>query len=429
MIDKVYSEFLLSSGVTTDSRNVHENSIFIGLGGPNFNGSGYAAEALKKGARLAIVDDPVYYEDEAMVLVDNSLGFLQKLGKHHREQIDIPVIGLTGSNGKTTTKELINAVLSQKFECLATKGNLNNHIGVPLTLLELRDHHEMAIVEMGANHLGEIAALCEMAKPTHGLITNIGKAHTEGFGGMDGVIRGKSELYQYLRANGGRVFINSSQEILHNMAKRFADPILYPNKGDFYFCELISVEPFLSIRIESGAEINTKLIGRYNFENIAAAFCLGKFFEVDSKLAGQAVARFTPSDNRSQIITQGSTTWIMDAYNANPSSMIAALESLLSLEARKKAVILGDMLELGDQAEEDHRLLGKKLTALDLDAVFLCGELMQFAARECPVSHYFGSREELTTTLRDFDFSESTVLVKGSRGMRLEEAVQGIIGK
>lgn len=426
MIDKVYAEFLQSSGVTTDSRKVGKDSIFIGLSGPNYNGSGYAGEAIQKGARLAVVDDPSYYEGDQVVLVNDSLEFLQELGRHHRRQLDIPVIGLTGSNGKTTTKELMNAVLSQKFNCLATQGNLNNHIGVPLTLLELKSDHEIAIVEMGANHLGEISSLCEIAQPTHGLITNIGKAHTEGFGGFDGVIRGKSELYQYLSTTEGTVFINSGDEILKNMAKRFAEPVLYPNPGDYYSCELISAEPYLEIRTEQGEEIKSQLIGRYNFDNLATALCLGKFFGVNPNQANEAVANYTPSDNRSQIITRGSTTLIMDAYNANPSSMKVALESLFEMKASKKAVILGDMFELGELAEAEHRELGKMLKKAPLDEVFLCGKLMKFAFEEFPEARYFSTREELRKALNSEDLSGFTVFAKGSRGMKLEELVEVI---
>src|SRR5690606_10410469 len=294
----------------------------------------------------------------------------------HRDQLTIPVIGLTGSNGKTTSKELLHAVLAKKFKTFATKGNLNNHIGVPLSLLSIDDTIEIAVIEMGANHLGEIADLCTIANPTHGFITNIGKAHIGTFGGFDNIIRGKSELYMHLINHQGVVFINSQNPILFNMAKRFKDPILYPAKGDYFHCELISADPYVKIRTEDGQEAETKLIGAYNFENVANALCIGKFFGVDATLALQAVAEYEPANMRSQVIRKNSNTIILDAYNANPSSMEAAIKNLAGMKAQHKVLILGDMFELEEEAETEHRHIGKLILDLGFTDVLLCGELM-----------------------------------------------------
>ena len=341
--------------VSTDTRNIPEGAIFFALKGPSFNANEFALEALDKGAAFAVIDEETYQKDDRMVLVEDVLQTLQELAQYHRQQLKIPVIGLTGSNGKTTTKELIREVLSQKYKVLATEGNLNNHIGVPLTLLSIDPEIEIAIIEMGANHIGEIARLSEIAQPTHGLITNIGKAHIEGFGGFEGVIRGKSELYHYLIQRGGEVFVNSQDEVLSNMAKRFDKPYFYPAPGDYLTCTLVDADPFVTYENESGTLVKTQLIGTYNFSNIAAAICLGKFFDIPEKEADAAIARYVPTNNRSQIIRKGTNTIILDAYNANPDSMEAALENLKAMKAEDKVVILGDMFELGEESEAEHR--------------------------------------------------------------------------
>jgi UDP-N-acetylmuramoyl-tripeptide--D-alanyl-D-alanine ligase len=268
------------------------------------------------------------------------------LSRYHRDHLTIPVIGLTGSNGKTTSKELLHAVLSKKFKTFATKGNLNNHIGVPLTLLSIDKGTEVAVVEMGANHVGEIAFLCTLANPSHGFITNIGRAHIGLFGGYENIIRAKSELYQHLISNGGTVFINSQNEVLANMAKRFKEPVFYPGKSDFYHGELLGADPFLRIKAENGTEIQTNLIGGYNFENAMAALCISKYFGVDAENANQAIAQYEPGNMRSQMIQKGTNRIILDAYNANPSSMRAAVENVAAMKADKKVLILGDMYEL-----------------------------------------------------------------------------------
>jgi UDP-N-acetylmuramoyl-tripeptide--D-alanyl-D-alanine ligase len=423
-IEELYKIFQASKGISTDTRKIKEGSIFFALRGERFNANEFSEKSLESGALYAVIDDPAYCKDERFILTDNVLTTLQDLARFHRDQLNIPVVGLTGSNGKTTSKELLNAVLSQKFKTYATKGNLNNHIGVPLTLLEIDSSYEIAVVEMGANHLGEVALLCSIAKPTHGFITNIGKAHIGTFGGFENIIRGKSELYQHLIVNNGTVFINSTSEILANMSKRFARPVLYPQKGDYYECNLIGADPFVSLQAENGEVIQTNLIGAYNFENIAAALCIGKFFGVDPIKANSAVAEYTPVNMRSQVVTKGSNTIILDAYNANPSSMKAAIENMSAMKAERKVLILGDMFELEGEAEKEHQQLGKLIQQLEFNEVYLCGNLIKVAQLEVPSARHFSTRDDLIANLKENHFSNATILVKASRGIGLETIVE-----
>ena len=424
MISQLYQHFQTHPVVSTDTRKIKEGSIFLALKGPNFDANQFATEALGKGAVLAVVDDKNVVKDERYLLVDDVLTTLQDLARHHRDQLTIPVVGLTGSNGKTTTKELINAVLSTRYRTLATAGNLNNHIGVPLTVLSISDEHEIAIIEMGANAVGEIALLSSIARPSHGLITNIGRAHLEGFGGIEGVIRGKSELYQHLINTDGVVWINSNSKVLSNMAKRFSAPLMYPNKGDYYHCELLETEPFLKVRTEDQQVIETQLAGRYNFDNIAVALSIGKYFEVASADAANAVAGYVPQNMRSQMVVKGGNRIILDAYNANPDSMAAALDNLASQPGEKKVAILGDMNELGEDSEKEHRNLGKTLAAMQLHGVYLCGELVSAAAGEMENGLHFATRQELIDHLKAHPVSDSLILVKASRSIGLEEVLE-----
>ncbi|MCK6617047.1 MAG: UDP-N-acetylmuramoyl-tripeptide--D-alanyl-D-alanine ligase [Cyclobacteriaceae bacterium] len=425
-IQKLYEIFRKSGKVSTDTRKIEAGSVFFALKGEKFDGNEFAGEALTKGAAYAVIDNPLYNKGEHFVVVDDVLTALQQLARHHRQQLTIPVIGLTGSNGKTTSKELLYAVLAKKFKAFATKGNLNNHIGVPLSILSIDSMIEVTVIEMGANHVGEIAALSAIANPTHGFITNIGKAHIGTFGGFDNIIRGKSELYMHLINNQGTVFINSQNPILFNMAKRFKNPVLYPAKGDYYHCEMISADPYIKILTESGREVQTKLLGTYNFENIATALCIGKYFGVDEKLANQAVADYEPANMRSQVVKKATNTIILDAYNANPSSMEAAIRSIADMKAEKKVLILGDMFELEEEAEREHRNIGKLVCDLGFTNVLLCGDLMRYAFKEFPKANHFNKKEELLSFLKQNPISESTILVKASRGVGLE-AVMDVI--
>ncbi len=394
--------------------------MFFALRGERFDGNRFAAEALGKGAVRVVVDDANVVQDDRYILVPDGLTALQNLAKYHRNRLKIPFIGLTGSNGKTTSKELLSAVLAKKYRVFATKGNLNNHIGVPLSVLSVTAKTEIAVIEMGANHVGEIAALCTIAQPTHGFITNIGKAHIGTFGGFENIIRGKTELYQYLLEHGGVVFINSQNPILMRQAHRFKNPVLYPAKGDYFHCELVAADPFVRIRTESGMEIQTQLPGKYNFENIAVALCIGKFFGVAESAAAEAVAAYVPANMRSQVVQKGSNTILLDAYNANPTSMRAALENLADMKAERKVVILGDMYELEEEAEKEHREIGRLLAELDLTEVYLCGKLMRSAAEVFPAARYFEDKEKLTDYLKKHPITQATILIKGSRGMALE---------
>jgi UDP-N-acetylmuramoyl-tripeptide--D-alanyl-D-alanine ligase len=426
MIDGLYQKYLQSTGITTDTRKLAEGNIFFALKGPRFNANEFAKEALDKGASYVVVDDESVPKNPRVILVDDSLKTLQKMASLHRSKLKIPVIGLTGSNGKTTTKELINAVLSRKYKSLATRGNLNNHIGVPITLLEIANDTEIAIIEMGANKVGDIQELCRIAAPSHGLITNIGHAHIEGFGSYEGVLRGKSEIFEWIRKHGGTVFINSTDPVLFSMAKRFENPILYPGKNDFYHCELVEKIPFIRMKTENGNLITTQLIGSYNFINAATALCLGKFFGVSPESAKQAIETYIPDNNRSQIIKKGSNTIIMDAYNANPSSMEAALKHLNDLSAENKIAILGDMFELGSFKEEGHRKIGKLTKQMNLKLVILCGENMKSAFEQNKNARYFRNLEELEGFLKNYSFKNTTILIKGSRAMELENILDKI---
>ena len=424
MIKALYEKYLSCAGVSTDTRSISPDTLFFALKGPNFNANAYAGKALEKGAKYAVIDEEKYQVNERFILVEDVLTTLQQLANHHRRQLRIPFIGINGTNGKTTTKELLNAVLGKKYKIQATKGNLNNHIGVPLTLLSVSTDTEIAVIEMGANKVGDIAELCHIAEPAYGLTTNIGKAHLEGFGGFDGAIRGESELYHYLIQTGGTAFINSQDPILANMSKRFENPLFYPAANDYYHCELLGADPFIVYRDEQGNEVPTQLLGTYNFNNIAAALCIGKYFNVPAEAANEAVKAYNPTNKRSQIVKKGSNTIILDAYNANPDSMKAAIENLQHMKASKKVVILGDMYELGEDTEKEHYELGKLLANSGFDQMLLCGKYMQVAADACPPSEYFSEKKALEEYLQNKTFAHATLLIKASRGMALETLVE-----
>ncbi|HHP7240097.1 MAG TPA: UDP-N-acetylmuramoyl-tripeptide--D-alanyl-D-alanine ligase [Cyclobacteriaceae bacterium] len=420
LIELLYSRFLLSEGVSIDSRKIETGKMFFALRGPNFNGNQYATHALDKGARCVVVDDKDYYLDsEKYILVDDSLKSLQDLARFHRSRFKRPVFGITGSNGKTTTKELINAVLSKKYITVATEGNLNNDIGVALSILNIYPQAEIAVIEMGANAVGDIALLSDITRPTHGLITNIGKAHLEGFGGVEGIIRGKSELFDFLKKHDGQVFINDSDKVLTNMKKRFDKPIFYPDENS---PRLIATTPVISYKDKSGGVIETQITGKYNFINMLAAHTVGKYFNVEHNLINEAISGYVPSENRSQIIKKTYNTILMDAYNANPDSMRSAVDNLISMEG-KKAVVLGDMLELGVTADEEHEKILQRLN--DVDEIFLTGENMYRASVRTGVGQHFESKEALHQAVQKLQ--GFTVLIKGSRMMMLETVAAHIL--
>lgn len=426
MIEKLYQLYQSSSGVSTDTRRIAKDNLFFALKGENFDANKFTQQAIEKGASTVVIDNPEYEVKGKTFLVEDSLKALQDLARFHREHLAIPVIGLTGSNGKTTTKELVNAVLSQKYKTFATQGNLNNHIGVPLSILSITNDIEIAVIEMGANHLGEIAFLSSISKPSHGFITNIGRAHIGEFGGFDNIVRGKSELYHYLIKSEGTIFVNSNQEILMNMSKRIKEPFLYPNDGDFYHCDFLQADPYVTFRAENGEIVQSNIIGRYNFDNIATALCIGKYFNVEDSKANKAVAQYIPSNNRSQILEKGNVKIIMDAYNANPNSMEVALKSLYETAAKQKAVILGDMMELGPETETEHRSIGKQLKEYAFDQVMLIGKYMKFAFEEYPQAQYFVEKSELEKHVKSHNFDDFQILIKGSRSMGLETIADNI---
>jgi len=424
----LYDHYLAAQGqVSTDSRQPQPGTLFFALNGPSFRGADFAGGALAQGARHAVVDDEALaaHDPAHYTYVPDPLAALQALAREHRRHFRGPVLAITGSNGKTTTKELLTVVLAQKYNVLATIGNLNNHIGVPLTLLRLRpEEHEIAIIEMGANHQGEIADYCQWAEPTHGLITNIGKAHLEGFGGEAGIAKGKGELFDYLASHSGLAFVNTLDAKLPALASPVAQQRSYPGPADTYPASLLAADPALRLRLWDGTEVAAQLTGEYNFANMAAAAAVGAYFGVAAAQVAAALASYNPQNNRSQLVrTAGGNDLILDAYNANPSSMAAALRSFAQrpvAAGQSRLAILGDMFELGESAESEHRALGELLAEVGLDNVLLIGPLMQAAAQAQPAAQYFVDKTAAAVWLAGHPAAGHLVLLKGSRGMGLE---------
>lgn len=426
MINDLYRHFLASTGVSTDTRTIQKGNIWFALKGPNFNANSFAKDALSKGAGLVVVDDPSIVKGDDYFLVDDGLKALQDLANHHRRQFTIPFLGITGSNGKTTTKELVRDVLAKKYNVHATKGNLNNHIGVPLTLLSISEETELAIIEMGANKQGDIAELCAIAEPTHGLITNIGKAHLEGFGGIEGVFKGKTEMYDFISKDQGTLFINSENRQLVEKAQKSTNHLVtFSHEEDDFSAKLVQEVPQMEIGAH-GTVFQAKIEGAYNFQNICAALCIGESFGVASEDAIDAVANYVPDNNRSQVLKKGSNTIILDAYNANPTSMAAALENFTSHDYARKVVILGDMLELGEETQEQHKEIGELTKRLNLDEVHFCGPHMQSALEGNEQANYWANKEVLSNALKEQPIEHAHVLIKGSRGMSLETLVEDL---
>ncbi len=426
-IAEIYEKFKTCTGVSTDTRKIDEGVMFFALKGDKFNANEFAKEALEKGAKYVVIDEKEYATDPACILVNDVLYTLQKLANYHRQQFSIPFIGLTGSNGKTTSKELVAAVLSKKYNTYYTKGNLNNHIGVPLTLLGLDESYEIAVVEMGANHQGEIRDLCNICEPTHGFITNVGKAHLEGFGGVEGVKKGKGELYDFLVKSGGTVFLNAKNEALIGMAqgRKFNQTVEYLKDNKIVLVKDSPVVIFSTQEPNLDPQTyTTNLPGWYNFENIAAALAISSFFGVSISDASEAVSAYNPDNNRSQIIQKGTNSILLDAYNANPSSMSAAIQNFINLKTDKeKVVILGDMLELGDDAPAEHKAIGELVAKGDFSLVVLAGKLMASALEPLPQAYYFPDKFSLHNWLLDKQIQNSFILIKGSRGMGLESTL------
>ena len=418
----LYQLFKQHPVVTTDSRNIPAGSIFFALKGDNFNGNTFAAEALARGAAFAIIDQPELATSDRMILVPDVLISLQQLARYHRTQLKLPILAITGTNGKTTTKELIAAVLSKKFNIHFTQGNQNNHIGVPLTLLSMTPETEIGIIEMGANHIGEIKTLCDIADPDYGIVTNMGKAHLEGFGSFEGIVKTKSEMYDHLRHKQGKCFINADNPLLIKQAAG-VEQISYGKSTDNFMAgELASTQYNLVVKAlfpKGWLYLKSQLIGDYNFENLLAAACVGKYFNVDPLLIQQALDEYTPSNNRSQLIKNEKNTLIMDAYNANPTSMMMALNNFASMQDDQKCVILGDMLELGEASQEEHQRIADFVEGQAFAEVFLVGPQFRSTITG-PEKKKFDNVELLSNYLKTQPMENKVILIKGSRGIHLE---------
>lgn len=413
-IEDLYKIYTKSYNVSTDTRTIKDGSIYFALKGDNFDGNKFVKQALESGAAIAVIDNKKYFIKGKTFYTENVLSFLQKFANYHRQKLKATFIGITGSNGKTTTKELLYHVLSKKYKTIATKGNFNNHIGVPLTLLSVNPIYDMAIIEMGANHQREIADLCKIAMPEYGHITNFGKAHLEGFGGFEGVIKTKSELYQYLLSTGGTAFVNKEDKIQvensTNNKKSFLSEKIYFEGSN----------PFVNVN-NNGIIIKSKLVGNYNFANIKSAISIAEYFGVSSEKIKTAIEEYSPNNNRSQIIKKSSNTIILDAYNANPTSMRAAINNLEEMNSDSKIAILGDMLELGKYSEKEHIKLAEELKNSSIDEIYLIGQEFCKNKNKTSKIKYFVTAETLINKNIISSFVNSTILIKGSRGMALEK--------
>ncbi len=420
-IKEIFNLYKQHYKVTTDTRSELENSIFFALKGDNFNGNKYAKEALDKGANFAVVDEVKYQTDDRIIFVDDVLKTLQKLARYHRQQLNIPIISLTGSNGKTTTKELIHSVLKQKYCCVATKGNLNNHIGVPLTLLSMKPDTEIGVVEMGANHPNEIKELCEIALPDYGYITNFGKVHLEGFVDLEGVIQAKTELYRSLNKRNKTIFVNTNDKIQVEKSKGIKR-VTFGSENSDYIIEFENANPFVNLNFD-GINVQSKLIGKYNYLNIATAIAFGLYFKIDQEKIKNAIENYIPKNNRSQLIYKGSNKIILDAYNANPNSMEAAIENLSQLEDENKIAILGDMFEIGDKTLLEHQMVANLIEKANVNRTFLIGETFSKIRIINKNIDQFKTFEEFKDQLEKEKIENSTILIKASRGMALERVL------
>lgn len=423
-ITDLYQVFVKSNGIVIDSRKVQQNDFFVAIRGDNFDANTFAKQALDQGALCVVIDNADYYIDQRTILVEDSLKTLQELANYHRKQLNLPIIALTGSNGKTTTKELIQVVLAQKFNTKATLGNLNNHIGVPLTLLSFDKDTQIGIVEMGANHQKEIEFLCTIAEPDYGYITNFGKAHLEGFGGFEGVIKGKSELYSYFTAKKeGLIFINRDDAIQVEKSEDLTQfSFSFLDKSANIYIQNCQTNPFVKLDFDN-IEVQSHLIGAYNATNIAAAITIGNYFEVSNNQIKKAIESYIPTNNRSQLLEKNSNKIILDAYNANPSSMKAAIENFTKLDAVDKLMILGDMFELGKESIEEHKNMVEFIEKEYNSRVFFVGKDFCSSQKKNEKLQFFENFDTLKTYLSENKITNKTILIKGSRGMALERSL------
>ena len=412
LTSEIYKIYLEHPNICTDTRKIIEKGLFFALKGNNFDGNTFALESIKQGCSFAIVDDKDLINNSNLIIVENVLETLQDLARHHRNQLDIPVIGITGTNGKTTSKELINTVLNSSISCYATKGNLNNHIGVALSILEIKLTHQLAVIEMGANHNKEIEFLCNIAKPTHGVITNIGSAHLEGFKNLQGVIDTKKELYDFLKETNGHLFVNNDDDLLLSLSEGI-ERTTYGNNGDYKGVKRKNT-PFISLEF-NGLKLSSNLIGDYQFNNIMLAICIGNYFEITNEHINTAIEDYTPTNNRSEIKETKNNTLILDAYNANPSSMSAMLNSFSKQNYDNKLCILGDMLELGEYSNLEHKSIINLCEKLKLECIYVGEEFNKVR------SNAFSSRVKLEEYLQQNSIKNKTILLKGSRWIGLEK--------
>ena len=423
-IEQLYEIYLKYPSVQTDTRKLSAGDLYFALKGPSFNGNNFAKQALEKGAVYAIIDEKEYATDDRMIVVGDTLETLQQLARHHRQQFKVPVIAITGSNGKTTTKELIHAVLSSTYKTYTTKGNLNNHIGIPLTLLSIKEDVEMAVIEMGANHQKEIENYCKYVLPTHGLITNCGKAHLEGFGGIEGVQKAKGELFDFLRETKGTAFIMNDYDYLKKMSNGIASVITYGTNEADVVGRLSQNEPFLSIFIEKGADLDqlkTHLVGDYNLPNILAAVTIGKFFRVKEEDIKMAIETYQPSNSRSQLIERNGSKFILDAYNANPSSMKVAIENFARMNSDNKILMLGGMAELGESSLEEHEELIQLINQYEWkDVILVGGDFLKTKNQ----FKKFKTSADAAEWFREQKFDDVSILIKGSRSMQMEKVIE-----
>ena len=432
-IEALYEIFKRHPKIITDSRKVEPGCLFFALKGEKFNGNEFAGQALDTGAAYSVIDEDKFKTGDRLLLVEDVLTTLQELARHHRRQFNIPVIAITGSNGKTTTKELVSSVLASHYPAHFTQGNLNNHIGVPLTILAMPEKTEVAIIEMGANHPGEIDFLCRIAEPTHGLITNVGKAHLEGFGSFDGVKKTKSELYRFLAERSGLVFINMDEPHLTELAQGNKLKLFYhrsdaPRPTNVPFeVKLMAEAPFIEVAFlsEKGAQVCAKsnLIGQYNFNNIMTAIVVGKYFKVPAEKIKQAIVNYVPSNNRSQLQAIGSNTFILDAYNANPTSMKNALAAFGKMKAKQRIAILGAMLELGEYSKEEHQNIASFAISQGLNKLVLVGNEFRQAAQDADIL-FFETTAQLHEWFQQQNFTDTHFLIKGSRSIGLEKMLE-----
>lgn len=423
-IEELYKIYLKNPSVQTDTRKLKQGDLFFALKGDNFNGNTFARQAVETGAAYAVIDEPAFAITGKTIVVDDVLTTLQQLAKHHREQFSIPFIAITGSNGKTTTKELIHSVLSSHFITYATEGNLNNQIGIPLTILKIKNDAQLAIIEMGANHQKEIAGYCEYAKPTHGLITNCGKAHLEGFGGVEGVRKGKGELFDYMRSHSGTAFVMWDYDYLQEMSKDITNIITYGTSNADVEGQVIKSEPFLEMAFTKGfisTSLKSQLVGAYNLPNVLAAVTVGTFFEMPHRSIKMAIENYIPSNNRSQLIEKGTNKIIVDAYNANPSSMKLAIENFAKLPATNKVMLLGGMAELGEESLAEHQMIVDQINQSQWKAVVLVGN--DFLQLTHPYISFTNSNEA-KEWLKQQHYENTHILIKGSRSMKMETVLE-----